>query len=58
MMIIIKGAMSRKVMKFHDTQNAQKSRMKHCKNHVKVLNNIKNPQQNEIEAWIDSILQD
>ena len=27
--------------------------MKHCKNHLKLLNNIKEILQNEREAWVD-----
>ena len=34
----------------HDTQNAQRSRTKHCNNHLKLLNNIKEIQQKEQEA--------
>ena len=34
----------REVIKFHDTQNAQKSRMKHCHSHLKLLKNVKETQ--------------
>ena len=35
-----------------------KSRMKHCNNHLKLLTNIKEIQQKEKEAWMDTNGQD
>ena len=52
----IKGVVSRKVMQFHDTQNVQK--VEQCSNHLKLLNNIKEIQRKEREAWMDTNGQD
>ena len=42
--------MSRRMMQFHGTQNAQ-----HCIDHLKLLNNTKEIQQKEREAWVDGL---
>ena len=51
--------MSRKMMKFHDNQNTQNvESMKHCNNHLQLLNDIKEIQKKEREAWKNTNRQD